>query len=191
MSPRERDAGDMALSNKALATSLALLAGGSAAATPALLGVGGTSPAQAADAAAFDDLTDDGTQPAPPPAPEPGPAGFDDLTNEAGPPAPGPTQPPPGGTTPPTPGPTPPSTTPPVPGSCWVPAGSSSSTCWTPSGTAPAPGSSSLPAPGTSTSPSTAPNRPASRRTRLRLTLTVSRRHVTHRLLRRGLPVRL
>src|SRR4051812_37929754 len=86
MSPRERDAGGMALSNKALATSLALLAGGSVA-TPALLGVGGTSPAQAADAAAFDDLTDDGTQPPPPPAPEPGPAGFDDLTNEAGAPA--------------------------------------------------------------------------------------------------------
>src|SRR3954452_2661690 len=111
MSPRERDAGGMALSNKALATSLALLAGGSTAATPALLGVGGTSPAQAADAAAFDDLTDDGTQPAPPPAPEAGPAGFDDLTNEAGAPADPaarrPSPPPPPRPPPPTPPPRP------------------------------------------------------------------------------------
>src|SRR3954454_6139062 len=71
----------MPISNKAIATSLALLAAGPVAATvPALTGAGGTSTALGADVTPPDDLTDDGTQPAPAAPADPAPGPTDDLT---------------------------------------------------------------------------------------------------------------
>src|SRR4051812_49478640 len=78
----------MPFHNKAIATSLALLAAGPVAATvPAVTGAGGTSTARA-DITPADDLTTDGTQPAPPTPADPGPGVPDDLTTDGTQPAP-------------------------------------------------------------------------------------------------------